>query len=380
MQRSLCVGLDCANGENFGYDTIRLKENNLRIAFIDTTVHESLYDNHTKNDWQIRINESPEEGANAFFIDDLGTEAGVSASTTPFTIEAGATDGAFYIATNNRIGLGTSTPAVHLHLVDGNAPTIRLEKTEGTAQTWDMGNSNSGFFVEDAINSTQPFIIEKSAPSNALYITSSGNIGMGTTSPETTLELELTGVNSVFQITRTDGAKCKIAAGENGAQFGSATNHKVHFMVNNGDKVLTCDTDCQVGICNSAPEYPLHIGNGAYCSSGGIWTDASSREYKENISDLTADEAMAALTGLSPVKYNYKVDSEEKHVGFIAEDVPDLVATKNRKGMSPMDVVAVLTKVTQEQQRMLRQQQVMLQQQQVTILELKTKFAQLKEK
>jgi len=35
-------------------------------------------------------------------------------------------------------------------------------------------------------------------------------------------------------------------------------------------------------------------------------------------------------------------------VGFIAEDVPDLVATEDRKGM---DVVAVLTKVVQDQQK-----------------------------
>jgi hypothetical protein len=38
-------------------------------------------------------------------------------------------------------------------------------------------------------------------------------------------------------------------------------------------------------------------------------------------------------------------------VGFIAEDVPDLVATEDRKGMSAMDVVAVLTKVVQDQQQ-----------------------------
>jgi hypothetical protein len=38
-------------------------------------------------------------------------------------------------------------------------------------------------------------------------------------------------------------------------------------------------------------------------------------------------------------------------VGFIAEDVPDLVATADRKGLSSMDVAAVLTKVIQQQQR-----------------------------
>jgi hypothetical protein len=36
-------------------------------------------------------------------------------------------------------------------------------------------------------------------------------------------------------------------------------------------------------------------------------------------------------------------------VGFIAEDVPDLVATNDHKSLSPMDIVAVLTTVTKEQ-------------------------------
>ena len=60
---------------------------------------------------------------------------------------------------------------------------------------------------------------------------------------------------------------------------------------------------------------------------------------------------MATLKELAPVKYAYKVDPSERHVGFIAEDVPDLVATKDRKGLSPMDIVAVLAKVVQDQQK-----------------------------
>ena len=41
---------------------------------------------------------------------------------------------------------------------------------------------------------------------------------------------------------------------------------------------------------------------------------------------------------------------------FIAEDVPDLVATKDRKGLSPMDIVAVVTKVVQDQQETIKDQ------------------------
>nr|MBC8182317.1 hypothetical protein [candidate division KSB1 bacterium] len=37
-----------------------------------------------------------------------------------------------------------------------------------------------------------------------------------------------------------------------------------------------------------------------------------------------------------------------------AEDVPELVSTSDRKGLSPMDIVAVLTKVAQEQQKIIK--------------------------
>ncbi len=56
---------------------------------------------------------------------------------------------------------------------------------------------------------------------------------------------------------------------------------------------------------------------------------------------------------LSPVHFAYNADPNEQHLGFIAEDVPDLVATNARKALAPMDIVAVLTKTVQEQQRLL---------------------------
>ena len=94
---------------------------------------------------------------------------------------------------------------------------------------------------------------------------------------------------------------------------------------------------------------------GAY-SNGTQWINASSRDYKENIESFETREALTTLASLDPVKFNYKANASEKHVGFIAEDVPDLVATKDRKGLSPMDIVAVLTKVLQEQQKINQEQ------------------------
>ena len=38
-----------------------------------------------------------------------------------------------------------------------------------------------------------------------------------------------------------------------------------------------------VGIGTTSPSYPLQMGSGAYVSTGGVWTNASSREYKTDV-------------------------------------------------------------------------------------------------
>jgi Chaperone of endosialidase len=110
-----------------------------------------------------------------------------------------------------------------------------------------------------------------------------------------------------------------------------------------------------VGFGIALPSYPIETGAGAYVTTGGVWTNASSREYKKDIHPLRTDQAMETLARLDPVTFKYKVD-DEAHVGFIAEDVPDLVASGDRKGLSAMDIVAVLTKVVQQQQKELSDQ------------------------
>src|SRR5271168_3744135 len=110
-----------------------------------------------------------------------------------------------------------------------------------------------------------------------------------------------------------------------------------------------------VGFGTAQPSYPIQTAGGAYVTAGGVWTNASSRALKKDIQPLPADEAMQTLAGLVPVTFKYKAD-DEAHVGFIAEDVPDLVAAKDRKGLSAMDIVAVLAKVVQQQQLQLSEQ------------------------
>lgn len=187
VNNSLCVGFDCVNGESFGSDTIRLKENNLRIKAEDTSASGSF----PTVDWQLTFNDSANGGANKFSIDEIDS------GRTPFTITAGARSNSIFVNSSGRVGFGTSTPTVDLHVRQGNTPTLRLEQDASSGfatQTWDLAGNETSFFIRDVTNgSTLPFRIQPSAPSSALYIANDGDIGAGAgTSPDASFHVKRT--------------------------------------------------------------------------------------------------------------------------------------------------------------------------------------------
>jgi hypothetical protein len=96
-------------------------------------------------------------------------------------------------------------------------------------------------------------------------------------------------------------------------------------------------------------------GGGQY--DGNSFLDASSRALKHDIQPLGPGAAAEALATLEPVTFAYTSAPGDPRVGFIAEDVPALVATPGRQTLSALEIVAVLTKVVQEQQRTVQEQQ-----------------------
>jgi hypothetical protein len=350
---SLCVGFDCADGESFGFDTIILKEHNLRIYFNDTSYTAS----YPTNSWRITINDSTNGGASYFSVDD------VDDGTSIFKVEAGAPSNSLYVEDYGRVGLGTSTPVVELHIKDSDTPTLRLEQDSSggwTAQTFDVAGNESNFFVRDATNGSKlPFRIQPSTPSSTLCLKSDGYVGIGTWSPSEKLEIEDTNANVKLLLDRTDGATAVFTAASTQTHIGSQSNHEFRLYVNNS-WVMRLNTDDTLDMSDG----------GSY---DGNWNPASSRDLKENIQNLTTDEAMDALEGLNPVKYNYKKHKEEARVGFIAEDVPELVAMNGRKSLGTVDIIAVLTKVIQEQQKFIKEQEKINSQLKKEIAELKKK-------
>jgi hypothetical protein len=350
---SLCVGNDCYSGLAFGFDTIVLMENNLRIYFDDTSNTSSF----PNNDWRIVCNDTTDGGGSYFALQD------VSGGLTPFTIEAGAKTNSLYVDDDGQVGIGTSGPVFELHIKEGDTPSVRLHQSTAYGwpeQIWDVGGNETSFFIRDGTHAARlPFRIEPETPTSTLCLKSDGKVGVGTWSPGYPLELETTGLNAVIVAERTSGAMTKMGSTSNQGQFGTISNHNLKIVTNN-DTVISVNTDETLDMSDG----------GGY---DGTWNDASSREYKENIKNLTADEAMEAFAGLNPVRFNYKKHKEEERLGFIAEDVPELVSMKERKNLSTMDIVAVLTKVVQEQQKIVEEQQ-------KTISQLKKEIEELKKK
>ncbi len=185
---SLCVGQDCVNGESFGFDTIRVKENNTRIRFLDTSSSASF----PTSDWELVANDSSNGGQNRFSIEDEDQ------GTVPFSVIRGNVDHALYVAPNG-VGLGTNTPARALHITDSNTPSFRLEQNGAggfAPQTWDIGSNESNFFVRDATNGGQlPFRVQSGAPSNSSVISGMGDIGFGTSTPASSVHIARDGAS-----------------------------------------------------------------------------------------------------------------------------------------------------------------------------------------
>ncbi len=172
-------------------------------------------------------------------------------------------------------------------------------------------------------------------------------VGIGTTEPQQRLE-----VNGNIRINEQNSAVAGLMITQAGGETGYVLHNRANTLTIGAGSVdrVTIDRDGNVGIGEARPAYPLQMASGAHVTAGGVWTNASSRAFKRDIDPLAAGAALAALAALEPVSFRYAGTDPETYLGFIAEDVPELVASAGRQGLSSMDIVAVLTRALQSQQ------------------------------
>ena len=335
VQGSACIGLDCVNNEAFGFDTIRLKENNDRIQFDDTSTAAGF----PTNNWQIRANSSANGGASFLSFVDQGATGNSEAGTIVFEVDAGAPANSLKVASNGKVGLRSATPILDLHITTTDTPAHRLEQTSGggfTAQTWDIAGNEANFFVRDVTSGSRlPFRIRPGAPTSSIDISAAGNVGIGLAAP--IHKMDVAGNMTI------------------GPGFNSSVSVPLNGLLVEGN----------VGIGTATPDQTLTVNGGASKPGGGSWSVFSDERLK-NIKG-SFNSGLKAVMQLQPLRYGYKPDnalginSKGEHVGFGAQALQKIIpeaVTKNDNGYLMVNndpIIWTMLNAIKEQQKEIEQ-------------------------
>ena len=160
-----------------------------------------------------------------------------------------------------QLGIGTSSPS---HLIDG-----RLSGTS-SGEVISVGNATSGSFGGIAISDGGTYPVRHWGPSlefytgnstyssasEAMRIDSSGNVGIGTTSP--TINLHVAGGAGGIRYAASSGASTLLYSDTNAGYLGTENNFPVIIQQNNTER-MRIDSSGNVGIGTSSPSQKLEV-------------------------------------------------------------------------------------------------------------------------
>ncbi len=219
---------------------------------------------------------------------------------------------------SGNVGIGIENPAQRLHIVGGR---VRLEN--GSRQL-DMRADGSQV---DLQTTTNDLYIRSTGTGNHVVInpfSNDGNVGIGgPQTPSATLQVR----GEVGLENSSGGELWNISVDSMGNLAFNANN-----VVGGNTRMLINDDTGDVSI-------------------DGTLSQGSSMALTDNITNLSAKEALEVLGNLNPVKFIYKHDNGQKiHTGFIAENSPEMVKSVDGRSICVTDVIAILTKIIKDQQ------------------------------
>ena len=191
-------------------------------------------------------------------------------------------------STNNKVGIGTTTPDTLLHL-ESDTPHIRITDTNNSRVTLstrlefygtDGSAGNIGMsagILQIVHDHAKPVIFKNSNTERMRIDTSTGNVGIGTSSPSATLNIQ-SSTDASIDIDATSGstqdAFIKFTSPDNGVVYLGVDDSEQLFKINNAtnlssDNHFVINGSGNVGIGTSSPESALDVSTGTITQREG---------------------------------------------------------------------------------------------------------------
>ena len=185
------------------------------------------------------------------------------------------------IKSDGKVGIGEPTPTAKLELKDSAATVLKLNSTSSDGTALRIQNSGTdkmflglaGEFIagqgsnvtDSAIRASGAFLISTGGGNERMRIDSSGNVGIGTITPND--DLEISSSVPTIRLTDSDGGPCyhQIKGPGNGdlriscdVGNSSNSNSEIQFDIHDSTKMVI-KSDGKVGIGTTNPQAELHV-------------------------------------------------------------------------------------------------------------------------
>ena len=182
-----------------------------------------------------------------------------------FYEDTGTTPKFFWDASAESLGIGTSTPAVALDVNGGSNTQLRLTAADSTGASivnfGDQANAAVGRIIYSHINDS--FSFKTNNVNNRMVIDASGNVGIGTDAPSSTLDVVSSSTNSqnLAEFSSASGLRAKIASdgGDDGYLYLYDSSDANTVSLRTDGNASFINGGGNVGIGTSSPSHKLSV-------------------------------------------------------------------------------------------------------------------------
>jgi len=206
-------------------------------------------------------------------------------------------------STNNRVGIGTSSPAQPL-TIQATTPIIQLVDSDLTTRVANIGgdNGNVTIDIDPAQTAASSFFSVDIDDSERMRIDSSGNVGIGLSTPTAPLHVSSsgTGAEDIFRVSNVAGGafqvRCEDLAAANPTwTLRTFANEPMAFAISTTE-AMRINSSGNVGIGTTSPQYLGHFVDGDVAI---VDTDATNNAEKQSLLFGGASGESASLAGIT---------------------------------------------------------------------------------